>query len=140
MAKEDILTETRHIKRVFTSDERDEFLRQMFRLKDDADEKQADLDAFKKTKQAEIASVEAEIGVIENKLRNGYEQVPVQCVVKYEDNKAKYYQKSTGEFVEERSMTEQEQMKLAGGWVDAEKVIRAVNDEIQRIDAEKDDE
>jgi|SRR5450759_255679 len=140
MAKEDILTETRHIKRIFAPGELQEFLQQMFRLKDDVGEIESEMDSFKKTKQAEIASRDAEIEVIENKLRNGYEQTPIQCVVEYEDNKAKYYNKTTGEFIEERSLTEQEQMKLAGGWTDADKIIRAVSDEITRVDVGKEDE
>jgi hypothetical protein len=135
MAKEDLLTETRHIKRVFTSEERDEFLRQMFRLRDDVGEREDELEAFKTTKKAEIAVLEAEVGVIENNLRNGYEQVPVQCIVKYENNKAIYIQKSTGEFVEERPMTEREQLNLAGGFTDAEQIIRA--DSEKQMDDDK---
>jgi hypothetical protein len=139
LAKEDLITETRHVKRLYTQSEMDEFLRQMFMEQDVIEEKQADLDAYKKSINGEIAQHEANAGALKNKLRTGYEQVPIQCIVKYENGKALYINKSTGEFIEERAMTEQEQMKLAGGFTDAEQIIRADSEKKMEEDAEDED-
>ena len=121
----DVITETRHLTRVFTPSEREQFVQEMFREENSIAEQQANLDAYKEQVKAEIGQHEANLLAIKNKLRTGSEQTPVQCVVKYEDGKAKYYRKDTGEFIDERPMNDREQMSLAGGFVDAEQIIRA---------------
>jgi hypothetical protein len=49
----------------------------------------------------------------------------VQCRVTYDKNVAIFTDKETGEIVEKREMTEEEQLKLTSEWRDAEEVIRA---------------
>jgi hypothetical protein len=63
------------------------------------------------------------------KLRNGYEEVQRECVISYEGNIIKFADKDTGEIVEEREMTEAEQMRLSGNMVDAEDIIRQARKE-----------
>ena len=121
----DVITETRHLTRVFTPSEREQFVQEMFREENSIAEQQANLDAYKEQVKAEIGQHEANLLVIKNKLRIGNEQTPVQCIVKYDDGKAKYYRKDTGEFIDERPMSDREQMSLAGGFIDAEQIIRA---------------
>lgn len=131
-------TETRYINKPFTADEKDGMMHEMFIEQDAIEEKESEFDAYKKQVQAEIAQHEANIGVLKNKLRQGYDKIPVPCVIKYEDGKAKYYNKQTGEFLDERPMNDREQMNFAGGFVDAEQVIRA--DTEKQMDEESDDE
>ena len=121
-------TETRYIDRKFSNEEKDSMLREMFAEQDAIGEKEDELDAFKKQVQAEIAQHEATVGVLKNKLRLGCEKIPVPCIIRYEDGKAKYYNKATGEFLDERPMNDREQMNLAGGFIDAEQIIRADTD------------
>lgn len=131
----DAITETRHLTRAFTTEEKEAMMQEMFAEQDAIGEKEDELDAYKKQVQAEISQHEATVGVLKNKLRTGYEKIPVQCIVKYDDGKAKYYRKDTGEFVDERPMNDREQMNLAGGFTDAEQIIRddsekQMNDEV----------
>ena len=137
-ATKEVITETRHLTRVFTPQEREQFVQDMFREENAIAEQQLNLEAYKEQVKAEIGQHEANLLVIKNKLRTGNEQTPVQCVVKYEDGKAKYYRKDTGEFVDERPMSDREQMSLAGGFTDAEQVIRADSERI--MDEDEDDE
>jgi hypothetical protein len=134
-------TETRYLSRNFTPEEKESMLQEMFSEQDAIGEKEDELDAFKKQVSAEIAQHEANVGVLKNKLRTGYEKIPVSCVIKYEENKAKYYRKDTGEFLDERPMSDREQMNLAGGFTDAEQIIRADSEKQMDEEAEeKEDE
>jgi hypothetical protein len=133
----DAITETRHLTRAFTTEEKEAMMQEMFSEQDAIGEKECELDAYKKQVQAEISQHEATIGVLKNKLRTGYEKIPVQCIVKYDGGKAKYYRKDTGEFVDERPMSDHEQMNLAGGFTDAEQIIRADSEKQMEKDAEE---
>jgi len=53
---------------------------------------------------------------------------PVHCTVKYDGKIATFANKETGEIVEKRELTEEEQLRLASQWHDAEEVIRADNE------------
>ena len=98
--------------------------------------KEAELESLKEEFKEAADEVKESIGGFESdlrtaalKLRNGFEEVKKECVVRYEDNVAKYYDKDTGVLVDEHEMTEAEQMRLSGKMVDAETVIREANKE-----------
>lgn len=56
--------------------------------------------------------------------RDGYEEVTHECSAVYFDGKAKFTDIHSGEVVEERQITEQEQLNLNEHVVDAEQIIR----------------
>ena len=76
-----------------------------------------------------IAGYDSDLRLAASKLRDGFEEVQKECVVKYEDNIAKFYDKDSGDLVDERELTEAEQMRLSGRMVDAEDVIREASKE-----------
>ena len=98
--------------------------------------KEAELESLKEEFKEAADEVKESIGGFESdlrtaalKLRNGFEEVKKECVVRYEDNVAKYYDKDNGILVEEHEMTEAEQMRLSGKMVDAEQIIRGASEE-----------
>jgi hypothetical protein len=76
-----------------------------------------------------IGGYDSDLRAAAQKLRNGYEEIQKECVVKYENNMAKYYDKDTGAFIEEHEITEAEQLRLSGKLVDAETIIREASEE-----------
>jgi hypothetical protein len=134
------LTEVIYVKHTFTEKESLDLARKMARANSEINEKMGELKSITTSIKADIAEKEGSINSCSEKLNSGYEMRKVECILKYEENKAKYYDRATGELIEERGMTASEQLKLAGKWTDAEKVIRAVSEEIQRVDAGKEGE
>ena len=124
------LTETIPIKHIFVDKELIALSRKAARAHSVINEKQ---DAFKSmatTMKADIAEQEAIINSCSEKINSGYEMIQKECNLKYENGTAKYTDIETGEVLEERPMTQSEQMHLAGTgtWKDAEQVIRADNE------------
>jgi hypothetical protein len=52
----------------------------------------------------------------------------VACIVKYSGKIAIFTDKQTGEIIEKRELTEEEQLRLASQWKDAEEIIREDNE------------
>lgn len=125
----DNLTETRFMKYTFTDRESLDLARKMGRAEASINEKMDELKSVSSSIKADIATQEGILHSCAEKLRSGYEMRPVECDVKYEKGIAKFIDKSTGEVVEERPMTQDEQLRLSEGWVDAEKVIRDASEE-----------
>lgn len=133
---EQLITEFVWVKKEFTPEQKIELGEKMA----DADErlsgKEAELDsateAFKdrrKTLESEMTTISQELHEHARKFRQGYEEIHVECTVKYEGNRKLSYAKDTGALVEDREMTEAEQMRLSGNMVDAEAVIREARKE-----------
>lgn len=59
----------------------------------------------------------------------GYESKMVECVAKYEKGEATFTDVHTGEVVEQRAITEEEQLRLSGKSIDAEQIIRQASKE-----------
>jgi hypothetical protein len=76
-----------------------------------------------------IKGFQVELHECASKYRKGYEEVQKECFVKYDGDKAIFTDKETGEILEERELTEAEQMRLSGKIVDAEDVIRQASEE-----------
>jgi hypothetical protein len=98
--------------------------------------KEAELEVLKEQFKEAADEIKESIGGFDSdlrtaalKLRNGFEEVKKECIVRYEDNVAKYYDKDTGVLVDEHEMTEAEQLRLSGRMVDADAVIRAESEE-----------
>lgn len=130
------LTEFIWIKKPFTPEQKIELGQKMA----DADErlsgKEAELDAaadaFKETKkqlEGEMVAIQSELHDRAREFRRGYEEVKTECTVKYEGNRKLSYDKDSGELVEDREMTEAEQLRLSGKMIDAEVVIQHADDE-----------
>ena len=128
------LTETRYIKHQFNNDEIIELTHQMLKAESAIEEKEAEVKTFTTQAKADIARYEAEITGCKEKIRSGYENIGIPCTLKYEEGFAIYFKKGTGEIIEKRPMTDQEQMKLSGGFTDAEQIIRA--DSEKQMDGE----
>jgi len=122
------MTETVYIKHPFTDKELLEVARKMSRAESTIREKEDELKSVATTIKAEIAEQDAIIHGCAEKLNSGYEMQKVECSLKYENGKAIYIDRN-GVIVEERDMTESEQMHLVSGgkFTDAEDIIRADN-------------
>ena len=101
------------------------------RLSVKADELEAEAAAFKETKkllEGEMSSIQMELHDHAKKFRDGYEEVKMDCFVSYNGNEVTFTDKD-GVIVEQREMTEAEQLKLSGKLIDAEDVIRQARKE-----------
>ena len=125
----DNLTETIWLKHVFSGDEIFALAQKMARAEANINEKSDQLKSVSIAIKAEIATQEGILHSSAEKLRSGYEMRPTEADVKYEKGIVKYVDKETGEIIEERPMTQEEQLRLSPAWVDAEKVIQQARDE-----------
>ncbi len=125
----DELTHTLYVRHTFDDKELLGLSRKMAGAESKIREKQ---DSLKSVSSAIKAEIDESMAVLHNcaeKLRSGYEMRPRECLVTYDKNIIKYADKETGEILEEKPMTEDEQLRLAGHRVDAEDVIRQAREE-----------
>ena len=94
-------------------------------------DKEAELKEFASKIKDEIAGQEGILRDCAARVNAGYEMTPVECKVTYNKNIATFINKQTGEIVEKREMTPEEQLRLTSEWHDSEQIIR--------VDNEKDD-
>jgi len=120
----DNLTETIYTKHIFTGEEIMELGRKMAGAEATISRNTEELKSVTTTIKADIAVQEGILHGCAEKLRSGYEMRPKEADVKYEKGTVKYLDKETGEILEERPMTQDEQLRLNEHRVDAEKVIR----------------
>ncbi len=125
----DTLTETIYVKHQFSSEENLILAQKMARAEATIREKEDTLKSVATTIKAEIATEEGILHSCAEKLRSGYEMRPRECNLKYEQGLVVYVDKETGEILEKRSMTQEEQLRLSGTAVDAEQVIRQAREE-----------
>ena len=123
------LTETIWTKHVFSGDEVLELGQKMARAESIISEKADQLKSVTTAIKAEIASHEAILHACAEKLRTGYEMRPKDVDISYEKGIVKYVDKETGEILEERPMTQDEQLRLSGKRIDAEDIIREASEE-----------
>jgi hypothetical protein len=124
----DIL-ETLWLKHTLTADENLALAQSMARAEAVINEKADELKSVSTTIKAEIATQEGILHSCAEKLRSGYEMRQRQCRVTYDKGIIKYVDKDTGEILEERPMTQDEQLRLTGNRVDAETIIRQASEE-----------
>ena len=130
------LTHTVWVKVPFGDEKKLEVAKQMADTEAQMFAKSEELDleanAFKETKkrlEGEISAIQLRLHDHAVQFRQGYEDVKHECIAAYHDNMVKFTDKDTGEVVEERPMTEAEQLRLSGKMVDAEQVIRQASEE-----------
>ena len=116
------------VKHTFADKEITELAHKMARAEAVISEKQDALKSVTTAIKAEIAMQEMELHSSAEKLRTGYEMRSKECNVKYENDLIKFVDKETGEVLEERPMTKDEQLRLTGERVDAEQIIREDNE------------
>ena len=124
-----ILTENRHLKYIFTDKELLEISRKRANAALVIGQKLEAIKTYKKQLENEIEMQQMVVDDCDEKTRSGYEMRPVECTLKYENNEVSYYRKDTGEFVESRPITKEEQLMLSGNRVDAEHIIRQARKE-----------
>lgn len=122
----DNLTQTIYVKYTFNDKELLELSRKMAGAEAAIDRKMEELKSVSTTIKADIAVQEGILHSSAEKLRSGYEMRPREANVKYEKGVIKYVDKETGEILEERPMTQEEQLRLNSNSVirDAEDIIR----------------
>ena len=125
------ITETIFTRKVFTDKELIDLGRKLSSAERKIREKEDELKTASTTIKADIAGLEAIINGAAAKLEAGYEMIDKECALRYEGGKAKYYDIDTGEFLQERELRSGEQMNItgAGTFTDAEKIIRAANEQ-----------
>ena len=125
----DNLTETIWVKHVLTGDEVMDLAQKMARAEASISEKTDQLKSVSTTIKAEITTQEGILHNCAEKLRSGYEMRPREADVSYEKGIVKYVDKETGEIIEERQMTQDEQLRLNANMTDAEQIIRQAREE-----------
>ena len=125
----DPMTTIIETKREYADGEKIEFGKHIVEAMGLITEKEVELKEFAKSIKDEITAQETIMNENAVKLRQGYEMASVMCFVTYDDNKiAIFTNKDTGEVVERRELTEEEQLRLNSQWRDAEAVIREDNE------------
>ena len=122
-------TGTKYVRHTFTDGELLEISRRMAQSQAQIREREDELKTAASTIKAEIAELEARMSQCGEYLRSGYMMKPKECYLEYSKTTVKYVDKETGEIIEERPMTEDEQLQLTGQRTDAEVLIRRDNDE-----------
>jgi len=123
------ITETIWIKHVLAGDEIMDLAQKMARAEASINEKLDQLKSVSAAIKAEIATQEGILHSCAEKLRSGYEMRPKEVSVNYDKGLVKYVDKETGEILEERSMTQDEQLRLSDVRIDAEDIIRQARKE-----------
>ncbi len=123
------LTATIYTKHIFTGEEAMELAHRMASAEATISRKMEELKSVTTTIKADIATQEGILHSCAEKLRSGYEMRPREADVKYEKGMVKYVDKDTGEILEERPLTQEEQMHLSETRVSAEQVIREASEE-----------
>ena len=125
----DPMTTIVETKREYTDGEKIEFGKHIVEAMGLINEKEVELKEFAKSIKDEITAQETIMNENAVKLRQGYEMTSIMCFVTYDENKiAIFTNKDTGEVVERRELTEEEQLHLNSQWKDAEAVIREDNE------------
>jgi hypothetical protein len=123
------LTQTIYVKYTFTDKESLDLSRKMARAEAAINEKMDELKSVSTTIKADIAVQEGILHSCAEKLRSGYEMRPREAELKYEKGVVKFIDKETGEVLEERPMTQDEQLGLTSKRTDAETIIRQARQE-----------
>ena len=130
------MTHSVWVKKALTDEQKIELGQKMAdadeRLSEKSDELADEAEAFKDTRkrlEGEMTAIQSELHDHAKLFRQGYEEIRKECVATYEGTKVTFADKDTGEIVEEREMTEAEQMRLSGNMVDAEDIIRKAREE-----------
>lgn len=121
--------ETIYIKHIFSGEESMSLAQKMASAEATISRKMEELKSVTTTIKADMASQEGVLHSCAEKLRSGYEMRPVEANVKYEKGIVKYVDRDTGEILEERPMTQDEQLRMMGERIDAEKIIREASKE-----------
>ncbi len=126
----DNLTETIYTKYEFTEEEKMGLAHKMASAEANINRKLEELKSASTTIKADIAVQEGILHSSAEKLRSGYEMRPKEVAIDYKTKGiVKYVDKDTGEVLEERPITEDEQLRLTGKRVDAEDIIRQAREE-----------
>ncbi len=124
------LTETIYTKYVFSGEEIMGLAHKMASAEATISRKMEELKSVTTTIKADIASQEGILHSCAEKLRSGYEMRPKEVDLDYKTKGiVKYVDKETGEVLEERPLTEDEQLRLTGKRIDAEDIIRQAREE-----------
>jgi uncharacterized FlaG/YvyC family protein len=120
----EVISHVIEVKRKYTDKELLEFGRKFADSMGTIFDKQAELKEFSTDIKATIQALEQVINNCAEQIKKGYEMTSVDCFVSYNEKIATFTNKITGEIIETREMTEEEQLRLSGKWVDADQLIR----------------
>lgn len=123
------MTHVIYVKYVFSDNELLELSRKMARSEAAINEKMDELKSISTSIKADIAAQEGILHSCAEKLRSGYEMRQKETRVEYSNGIVAYVDKTTGEILEQREMTEDEQLRLTGKRIDAEDIIRESGEE-----------
>ena len=116
------VSETHHIRHTFTKDEKLELALKLTTAMSEIENKEEILKDFARSVKDQIAEQEAIVTDCAQKIREGYVMNDVECHLTYEveNCQVKYIAKGTGEVLDTRPMTDEEQLRLAGSEVKEE--------------------
>jgi len=136
-----IITENHFVKHEFTEKELLELSMKMARAEQTIREKEDEMKSFTTTKKAEIAEQDGIIHTCAEQIRSGYRMVMKECSLRYIESNGtvEVVDIESGEVIETRPITKDEQLRLTGKVVDAEDIIRDDNERIINEDIEDDE-
>ncbi len=120
----DVLSQTLWVRHSFDDKERLQLGSQMASAEATIRAKQDELKSITDSIKAAISAQVAIMHSCSEQLRSGFREVPKECNVTYLKGMVKYVDKDTGEILEERPMTQEEQLQLIEHRTDAEALIR----------------
>ena len=121
---ENTITENHQVKTPISDKEKLELLDKIVKTDFEMNEK---IDALREYTKAEKGEIDALGGIISDcceRVRTGFISETYECAVTYEGTHITFTNVKNGEIVEQREMTEEEQLRLTSNRVDAEQVIR----------------
>lgn len=124
MAVSENLTQRIEVKTPLTADEKDDLLKQISDARQIIEEQTEDLKIHRETVKDTCDTQDDIISKCVGIYRKGYNSKIVECEVRYSDGNATFTDIITGEIVEQRPMTETEQLRLTSKFIDAENIIR----------------
>ena len=128
MPNSETLTQRIEVKKPLTADEKDELLKQISDAREMIEEQTEDLKIHRESVKDICDAQDDIISKCVELYRKGYNSKMVECEVKYSDGETTFFDVNSGEIVEQRPMTETEQLRLTSKFVDAENIIREDSD------------
>jgi len=133
---ENTITENHQVKTPISDKEKLELLDQIVKVDLEINEKSEALKNYTKAAKDEIGDLAAKISQWCGRVRTGVVSETYECAVTYEGTHITFTNVKNGEIVEQREMTEEEQLRLTSNRVDAEVVIRQARRKADKEDKE----
>lgn len=123
------ITRNIEIKTPLTPDQIKDILQKVSEAHLEIERQQEELKIARESCKSECERQDEIISQCLARYRRGYDVKTCECFAKYENGEATFTDAKTGEIVEQRAISEEEQLQLSSNRIDAEDIIRQASDE-----------